>query len=182
MAQKKLPLREALKNNILLAFIFFIVEIPFLLLSGQIAYYIFNRQSQNDWDFMSVFPIATVDFLLHFMPYVFFRFIIKKKINVSVIVAQLTIVVLLIPAVIDDYLHTTIVLDNMAIWIAACILSQAVMFGAFTGVVTLLDRHTGLRDWKKILISFITSIPASTLVSWSLWVLLMKLHFSIRGI
>jgi hypothetical protein len=179
MAPEKLPLREALKKNKLITFIVFIAEMPFGLLSGQIAYYIFNMQSQNDWDFMTVFPIAFVDFLIHFMLYAFFRVIMKRKINISVTVAQLTIVVMWIPAVIDDYLHTTI---NMAIWIAACILSQAVMFGAFTSAITFLDRHTGLRDWQKILVSLVLAIPIGVLVSWSLWTLMMNLYFHLRTV
>jgi uncharacterized membrane protein (DUF441 family) len=92
------------------------------------------------------------------------------------IIAQLAVIVIWIPFVVQDYLHSTIILDDFAIWIGSCILSQTLLFGVFSGAVSLLDIRSRLRNWQKISISFVLAIPVGVLASWGAWAVLRFIY------
>jgi len=178
--REKLSLFDALKNNKLLTFILFVAEMPCFFISLHIST-IFNFNAQNDWEFAPLICVSVVDFMIHFILYITFRFAMKKKIHALVIIAQLAIFTIIIPFMVSEFFNSSIILGTMAIRIGSCILFQALLFSAFSTIVSLLDRHTKLKEWLKILISFISAIPVGLLASWLVWMSLMELYILFAG-
>ena len=50
-----------------------------------------------------------------------------------------------------------------------------IMFAVFTLSATVLDKRTKLAEWRKILISFVLSLPIGYGVSWVVWIILFRI-------
>jgi hypothetical protein len=172
---------NTVKNNKILVFILLIADIPCWLISGQIASsFIFNQNQWSNWDIIPVISIAVVDFMLHFIFYIFFRFIMKKRIHASIIIVQLVFSAIMVPFMIYELFHSSIILGNMAIFIGSSFWFQVIMFGIFACISSLLDRHTALKSWFNIWASFVLAIFVGVAVSYAVWTgwreLYIRLH------
>jgi hypothetical protein len=187
MTHEKLSLRDALRKNKLITFALALVELPVFLVAGTVVAALGrtfgnNPFGYNGWVFEPYFYIGVTEYIIHFILYVCFRFIAKKRIHISVLTALLVIFVILAPFMVHEFFHRSIALATLATDIGLSFIYQAIMFGVFTGAITLIDRHTELRDWQKILTSFAASIPIGWGASWVAWTILMKLYFYLRTV
>jgi hypothetical protein len=161
----KLPLRKALLKNKLLTFVLTLTAFPNLIITLSIVYSFFNFREKGTWIHKPKLYYAGFGFMTYFIIYVIFRFVSKNKIHLSVITAISVNLIIFMPLLIDDYrsphFNLTVAIDIWSIF-----LFQLFFFGAFTITISLLDRHTAIREWKRLLIAFALAAPVGALASW----------------
>jgi hypothetical protein len=191
MPNEKLPLLKALKKNILPTIILTLAEFASLIFTTQIALSIgpmigYSFSNYGIWAVKPNFYKAGIGFMFFFTIYIFFRFVIKYKIHLQIITSLSIIIICLAPSVVDAYNPPragaiAYWFDTLAIDIGGYFIFQLFIFGAFAIAISLLDRHTALKAWKRIIIAFALALPVGALASWAVWSQMEKLYIEMRG-
>jgi hypothetical protein len=187
MPNEKLPLRKALQKNKLLTFFFTLAAFPNLIIAAIITYYLgemlnYDFVGRGDWAFEFKFFAAGSGLMIFIILYIFFRFTLKNKIHLSVVTALSVNLIIFTPFLIEEYVTPPLFFKltlGIEIWFR--FLFQLFIFGAFTIAISLLDRHTALKAWKRIIIAFALALPVGAFMSWVVLAQMEKLYFALRG-